>query len=139
MAKWRIGGDARSDHDQRVFRRAHASTLLRARLADGAGRRDSGRDRSSAGFTLIELVIVVGVMPLVIGAIAVGILSVFTLQSSVANRLTDSGDAQVVSVNFQNDVQSAALITTDSSAQSPLAVRQRLPGPWPPARQRDQI
>jgi hypothetical protein len=120
LAKWRIGDASRSVNDQSVFRRANASALLRARLADGAGRRDSGRDRSSAGFTLIELVIVVGVMPLVIGAIAVGILSVFTLQSSVASRLTDSGDAQVVSVNFQNDVQSAALITTDSSAQSPL-------------------
>ena len=58
-------------------------------------------------------------MPMVIGAIAVGILSVFTLQSSVANRLTDSGDAQVVSVNFQNDVQSAALITTSSSVTNP--------------------
>ena len=39
----------------------------------------------------------------------------FSLQSSVTNRLTDSGDAQVVSVNFQNDVQSASLITTASS------------------------
>ncbi len=54
-------------------------------------------------------------MPLVIGALAVGLLSVFSLQSSVSNRLTDSGDAQVVSVNFQNDVQSASLITTANS------------------------
>jgi type II secretory pathway pseudopilin PulG len=75
-------------------------------------------DASSAGFTLIELLIVVGIMPLVIGALAVGILSVFTLQSSVANRLTDSGDEQLVSLNFQNDVQSAALITTASSPTS---------------------
>ena len=72
------------------------------------------RRHSSGGFTLIELVIVIGVMPLVVGALAVGLLSVFSLQSSVTNRLTDSGDAQVVSVNFQNDVQSASLITTAS-------------------------
>jgi len=54
-------------------------------------------------------------MPLVVGALAVGLLSVFSLQSSVSNRLTDSDDAQVVSVNFQNDVQSAAMITTASA------------------------
>lgn len=58
-------------------------------------------------------------MPLVVGALVVGMLSVFTLQSSVSKRLTDSDDAQVVSVRFQNDVQSAALITTSGSAQSP--------------------
>ena len=119
MAKWRIGDAARSVDDQRVFRRAHASTLLRARLADSAGRRDSRRDRSSAGFTLIELVIVVGVMPLVIGALAVGILSVFSLQSSVSNRLTDSADAQVTSVDFDRDVQSAIFLTTNSSPTNP--------------------
>ncbi len=79
----------------------------------------SHSEASSDGFTLIELVIVIGVMPIVVGALVVGMLSVFTLQSSVAKRLTDSGDAQVVSVNFQNDVQSAALITTSGSAQSP--------------------
>jgi len=54
-------------------------------------------------------------MPLVIGALAVGILSVFSLQSSVTNRLTDSGDAQVVSLHVQNDVQSAVDITTNSA------------------------
>jgi len=76
------------------------------------------RRSSDGGFTLIELVIVIGVLPLVIGALAVGIISVFSLQSSVSNRLTDSNDAQVVSVNFQNDVQSASLITTASSPAS---------------------
>ncbi len=54
-------------------------------------------------------------MPLVIGALAVGILSVFSLQSTVSNRLTDSGDAQVIAVNYQNDVQSAAMITTSNA------------------------
>ena len=57
-------------------------------------------------------------MPLVIGAIAIGIISVFSLQSGVASRLTDSNDAQVVAVNYQNDVQSAAMITTASSPSS---------------------
>ena len=77
------------------------------------------RDVSSDGFTLIELLVVVAVLPLVVGALTVGILSVFTLQSSVSNRLGDSGDAQVVSVNFQSDVQSSSMITTASSPSAP--------------------
>jgi len=89
--------------------------VRRRSLPNRPGDQAQRSDTSNDGFTLIELVIVIGVMPLVIGALAVGLLSVFSLQSSVSNRLTDSGDAQVVSVNFQNDVQSAALITTASS------------------------
>ena len=57
-------------------------------------------------------------MPLVIGALTVGMLSVFTLQSTVSNRLTDSGDAQLISVNYQNDIQSAAQITTANAPVS---------------------
>jgi hypothetical protein len=71
-----------------------------------------------AGFTLIELVVVIGVMPIVIGAFAVGIISVFSLQTGVASRLTDSGDAEVVSVHFQNDIQATQMITTASMPQS---------------------
>ncbi len=56
---------------------------------------------------------------MVMGAIAVGILSVFSLQSSVSNRLTDSGDAQQVTLHVQNDVQSAIQITTNSSPTIP--------------------
>ena len=67
---------------------------------------------------MIELLVVVAVMPLVVGAITVGILSVFSLQSSVSNRLTDSNDEQLVALNYQNDVQSAQLITTASSPAS---------------------
>ena len=103
LAKRRFGEAAR--------RREERPSLLRASVR--------GRESSSAGFTLIELVIVITVMPLVIGALTVGILSVFNLQSSVSDRLSDSGDAQVVSGNFQSDVQSASMITTDSSSTSP--------------------
>ncbi len=92
--------------------------MRRARVArpDRATRPQA--DASNAGFTLIELVIVTAIMPMVIGALAVGILSVFNLQSSVSNRLTDSADAQVVSVNYQNDVEGAAYITTASAPVS---------------------
>jgi hypothetical protein len=75
--------------------------------------------RHDQGFTLIELVIVIGIMPLVIGAIAAGLISVLSTQASVTNRLGDSGDAQVFSVNFQKDVQGASMITTEGSSTQP--------------------
>ena len=62
-------------------------------------------------FTLIELVIVTLVLPIIIGAIALALVSIFSLQGSVSGRLTGSGDAQVVSSNFEKDVQSAALVS----------------------------
>ena len=55
---------------------------------------------------------------MVIGAIAVALISVFSLQTSVSGRLSDSGDAQVVSANFEGDVQSATLLTTDAGTPS---------------------
>jgi prepilin-type N-terminal cleavage/methylation domain-containing protein len=64
------------------------------------------------GFSLIELLIVVVIIPIVVGAITVALLSVFTLQSKTSNRLTDSGDAQVVASHFQDDVEAAASLTT---------------------------
>ena len=71
------------------------------------------------GFTLIELVIVCAVLPMVMGAIAVGVLSVFSLQTSVSGRLTDSGDAQLVSLHFQNDVRSSSQITSSTTTTNP--------------------
>ena len=77
----------------------------------------SGRtSRDEEGFTLIELLIVVMVTPLIIGAIAIALVATFQLQSSVSNRLTDSGDAQVVTASFQNDVQSAVEVTTQPAS-----------------------
>ena len=56
------------------------------------------------------------VLPLVIGAIGAGLVAVFSLQSGVANRLSDSGDAQVVSAYYETDVQSAQQITISNTA-----------------------
>jgi type II secretory pathway pseudopilin PulG len=70
--------------------------------------------RPEHGFTLIELVIVSLVTPVIIGALAAGLVAVFSLQSSAANRLTDTGDSQVVLASYQPDVQSAMTITTAS-------------------------
>ena len=75
----------------------------------GPGRRR--RDRDQGGFTLVELLIVVTISPLIVGALGVGLVAMFSLQSSVSNRLSDSGDAQVVGASFQPDVQQAQQIT----------------------------
>jgi prepilin-type N-terminal cleavage/methylation domain-containing protein len=107
LAKRRIGEAARLRTGTPSLRRA----VARTRAAD--------QSTTEGGFTLIELLIVVAVLPMVVGALAVGILSVFSLQTSVSSRLTDSDDAQLVSLHVTNDVQSAVEITTNSSSTSP--------------------
>jgi len=71
----------------------------------------TGRRTSEQGFTLVELLIVTTVLPLIIGALSVGLISVFSLQSGVSSRLSNTTDAQVVAADFQTDVQGAAQIT----------------------------
>ena len=71
---------------------------------------------SEDGFTLIELIIVTAVVPLIIGAISLALISVLSLQGGVANRISDSADAQMVSANYQKDVESAEMITTQPSS-----------------------
>ncbi len=104
---WRIGAPANSQNGHELTARALAPA------------RPCCPNPSDAGFSLIELLIVVAIMPLVVGAIAVGMVSVFSLYSSVSNRVSDSADAQLVGLNFETDVQSASLITTASSPSSP--------------------
>jgi hypothetical protein len=94
------------------------------------------RQHGVEGFSLVELLIVVTILPLVVGGLAVGLLSVFSLQSSVSNRLGNTGDSQVVSSYYENDVQSAAEITTapsNSSAECGPANQMQLLGlEWKP-------
>ena len=88
------------------------SQAMRKRMA-GTTQHDS------AGFTLIELVVVVAILPLVVGGIAVALISVFSLQNSVSNRVSDSNDALVASTVFNRDVQSAQMFTTDPNPRRP--------------------
>jgi prepilin-type N-terminal cleavage/methylation domain-containing protein len=76
----------------------------------------AGDDASEAGFSLLELIIVTAVLPIVIGAITLALISIFSLQGGAANRLTDSGDAQAISANLEKDVQGAALVTTNGTS-----------------------
>ena len=64
------------------------------------------------GFTLIELMIVTVIVPIIIGALSVSLISVFSLQSSVSTRLGDSANSQVLTNNFSTDVQRSVWITT---------------------------
>lgn len=82
------------------------------------GRRSGARERETdeRGFTLIELLVTLAILPMVVGAIGLGLMSIFSLQSSVSSRVSDSGDAQIVSANFVKDVQSATSITTQSAS-----------------------
>ena len=67
------------------------------------------------GFTLVELLIVVTIIPIIIGSIALALLATFRLQSGVSDRLSSSADAQVVAANFYRDVQSSTFFTTQPS------------------------
>ena len=72
---------------------------------------DVSRATDEAGFTLIELIITIAILPIVVGGISVALISVFSLQGSVTNRVGDSNDSLVASVNFNRDVQSAEQMT----------------------------
>jgi prepilin-type N-terminal cleavage/methylation domain-containing protein len=84
------------------------------------------------GFTLIELLVVLVIMPLVIGAISIGLISVMKQQNSVSNKVSDSQDTQVVSAVFVQDVQSALKITTAPSITSPTSDNPALCGAQKP-------
>jgi prepilin-type N-terminal cleavage/methylation domain-containing protein len=68
-----------------------------------------------SGFTLVELLIVVTILPLIVGALSVGLIAVFSLQSGVTSRLSHTADAQAVSADFENDIQGAQQVTEQST------------------------
>ena len=67
------------------------------------------------GMTMIELLIVIAILPLVIGAIGIALVSSYKVNTAVRPRLSDSHDAQLTSAYFARDVQSATEITTSTT------------------------
>jgi hypothetical protein len=55
------------------------------------------------------------ILPVVLGAIAFALVAIFSLQGGVSGRISGSGDAQVVSSNFETDVQDAEMIIAPPS------------------------
>ncbi len=83
------------------------------------------------------------VLPLIIGALSVGLISVFSLQSGVSSRLSNTTDQQVVAAEFQVDVQGTSQITTASTSTpqctSPSVTGTQLLGLWSNVNQSDQV
>lgn len=69
-----------------------------------------------AGVTLVELLVVMVIMPIVVGAIAFALVEVLTQQATVSKSLSDTADAQIVSANYIKDVQQTQQITTSPTA-----------------------
>jgi prepilin-type N-terminal cleavage/methylation domain-containing protein len=86
------------------------------------------RSEGESGFTLIELVIVTAVLPIVIGGLALGLVSIFSLQTSVQNRISETQDAQIVTSTFLSDVQGAGFITTESASSPQCGTGDQLLG-----------
>jgi hypothetical protein len=70
------------------------------------------REHSDAGFTIVELVVVLVIMPMIIGAIAAAIIVSESDSGVTQARLSDSDNAQITSVYFGADVQGAEYVTT---------------------------
>ena len=74
------------------------------------------RSAGESGFTLIEMLVTFLIIPVLIGAATFSLIGLMKGHATVANRLTSSADAQVVSSSYFNDLQSASLVTLDSSS-----------------------
>jgi prepilin-type N-terminal cleavage/methylation domain-containing protein len=67
------------------------------------------------GFTLIELVIVMIIIPIIIGGVTTAIIVSLQNQNVEYHRIADSVDPQIASAYFTRDIQSASQITTAAS------------------------
>lgn len=70
------------------------------------------RDRDETGFTLVELLIVLLILPIVVGAAAISVITVLQDQVGVSQSYGDSSNAVITSANFVRDVESAASVST---------------------------
>lgn len=78
-----------------------------------------GPRRGEAGFTLVELLVVMVIMPLVIGAIAEAVIVTLRNNPAVSGQIADSVNAQLTSAFYLRDVQGASYVTTDGTIPGP--------------------
>jgi len=77
------------------------------------------REQVEHGFTLVELLVVITIMPLIVGAVAYAFITLLADQGRVTNSINDSSDSQIVATYYTPDIQSASQFTTDTAANSP--------------------
>lgn len=92
-----------------------ARALRHGRPCSRVHRHSGERTHAEFGFTLIELIVVIAILPLVVGAISVALIAVISQQSTASNKVSDSGDTTLTSSVFTKDVQSAQYVTTNPS------------------------
>jgi prepilin-type N-terminal cleavage/methylation domain-containing protein len=96
-------------HTSQGGTKKHCSRLCPHRLSA------SGDATGEEGFTLIELVMVLIIMPLIVGAAAVVMITSLKATSDTNGttaRLAESHDAQITSTYFVRDIQNSTQITT---------------------------
>lgn len=75
---------------------------------------------SEEGFTLLELLVVLVVIPVIIGGIASALIVSFNDENANSSRLSDSVNAQITQDYFVRDVQGASYITTLDNSNTSL-------------------
>lgn len=93
-------------------RKSHGSSRVRHLGPRRAWARSRGDE---SGFTLIEVLFVIVILPLIIGGIAAALISVISLNQRVQSRIGNSNDALVSASTFNKDVQSAQEIETTTT------------------------
>jgi len=92
-----------------------SARVRRGKLRNAGPERGLHQRAGEDGFTLVELLVALVILPLVVGGLTVMMLSVFRMQNGVSNRLTGSIDTQASSALMIRDVQNAAFLTTSAT------------------------
>ena len=82
--------------------------------------------RGRTGFTLIELLIVLVILPLVIGAIAMVLITTLKNHQGIEGKVADSSAATLSSAYYVRDIESASYVyapTAQLPVRSPLPRR----------------
>ena len=72
-------------------------------------------ERNESGFTLTELLVVLVIMPLIIGAIVAVVVTGLLNQNQASTPLADSTSANITTAFFVRDVESSQFVTTDAT------------------------
>jgi prepilin-type N-terminal cleavage/methylation domain-containing protein len=83
------------------------------------GRLRARQALGDAGFSLVELLIVITILPMIMGGIAAAFIISIDSTKTASNKLSDSTDAQLTAAYFVRDAQGAGYITTDAVGYAP--------------------